>query len=133
MKRSILVVGSILLGSLASACMNQSRLQENQASNTVPPVVVPDGDFRLVKQASLLIPPRAAARRVEGYVIVEYTVTEEGTTSDISVIESNISIFERAAIDAVRDYEFRPRIEGGIPVAVAGVRSRVVFEPPYQN
>lgn len=75
-----------------------------------------EGDFRLIRQAGVVIPPRLAARKVAGYAIVEQTVTEEGATADPRVVESNYSIFNRAALDAVQDYEFMPRVEGGIPV-----------------
>jgi TonB family protein len=101
------------------------------AAEEVPPVTGPDGDLELIVLTGPIYPPRAIAGEIEGYAIVEYTVTARGTTADIDVIESNAILFNRAAIDAVRNYKYRPRIEGGRAVAVSGVRSRIDFEFAY--
>jgi len=99
----------------------------NSSAEAAPPVTGPDGDYQLIERPDPLYPPRALAREFEGYVIVEYTVTATGATSDWMVVESSSSLFDRAAIDAVRRYTYRPRIENGVGVAASGVRSRVDF------
>jgi protein TonB len=73
-------------------------------------------------------PPRALARGLEGYVVVQFTITETGTTKDITVVESSSSVFEDAAVRAVERYRYNPKIEGGVPVERVGIRVQLVFE-----
>jgi TonB family protein len=73
-------------------------------------------------------PPRAAQRDLEGYVVVSYTVNERGETENIEVVESSAAVFDRASIEAVEKYRYRPRIVDGRTVAVEGVTARVIFE-----
>ena len=73
-------------------------------------------------------PARAASRGLEGYVIVEYTVTRTGSTRDPIVIESSSSLFERAALDSALKYKYKPRVINGEAVEVPGVRTIIRFE-----
>lgn len=78
--------------------------------------------------------PREALKRgTEGFVLVEFTVTEKGAVSDATVIESALSLngkgmrddFERAALGSVSQYRFVPATKAGRPVSTVGVRDRV--------
>jgi periplasmic protein TonB len=87
-----------------------------------------DGDYMPIVQVAPQYPRRAADRGLEGFVLLEFTVTREGTVRDPQVIESSSSIFDRAAIDAVLRFRYRPRVIDGEPVEVPGVRFRITFE-----
>ncbi|WP_431065306.1 TonB family protein [Methylotuvimicrobium sp.] len=71
-------------------------------------------------------PDRLRFRRVEGEVLIEFTVTTEGTVTDPVIINSKPSgAFDRSALRAVRRWRFQPRRdEQGNPVPV---RARQVF------
>ena len=78
--------------------------------------------------------PREALKRgTEGFVLVEFTVTENGGVADATVIESALSWnsdgmrgdFERAALGSVNQYRFVPATKAGRPISTAGVRDRV--------
>lgn len=59
-------------------------------------------------------PRRASDRAISGWVIVEFTVTTEGTTGDIEIQQSEPErIFNKAAIDAVEQWVFKPVIYRG--------------------
>lgn len=74
-------------------------------------------------------PPRAQARGVEGWVHLRFTVTPEGTTEAVEVVDSDPKgYFESAAIRAVERYKFKPRVEGGVPVASPGEEIVISFE-----
>jgi protein TonB len=74
-------------------------------------------------------PPRAQARGVEGWVHLRFTVTPQGTTDDIEVVDSDPKgYFERAARRAVKRYRYKPRIENGVPVRRPGVELIIEFE-----
>ncbi len=71
---------------------------------------------------------RALSRGIEGYVIVEYTVTETGTVEDVTVVASEPEgVFDESAVAAAAQFEYRPRIVDGQPVRVPGVRNRFQF------
>lgn len=87
-----------------------------------------DGEYMPIVQVAPQYPRRAAERGLEGYVTLEFTVTRQGTVRDPIVIESSSGIFDRAAVDAVMRFRYRPRVIDGEPVEVPGVRFRITFE-----
>jgi len=59
-------------------------------------------------------PMRAQNRRIEGWVKVEFTITETGTVKDPVVIEAQPSkVFNRAALQAIKRWKFKAKIIGG--------------------
>lgn len=73
--------------------------------------------------------PAAALRRgVEGHVDVTFTVSETGRVSDVRVLSSNPgTLFNQAALDAVRQWRFQPATRDGSPVP-ARLEVRIRFE-----
>lgn len=56
-------------------------------------------------------PMRAANRRIEGWVKVEFTITKEGTVKDPTVVASQPNnVFNRAAIKAIRRWKFKAKV-----------------------
>jgi periplasmic protein TonB len=88
---------------------------------------VSDGEYLPIVKVAPIYPARAASRGLEGYVIVEFTVTRTGTVKDVTVVESSNSIFERAAVDAAYKFKYKPRVIDGEPVEVPGVRNKITF------
>ena len=91
-------------------------------------VRLPDGEYFPVARVAPVFPQRAAARGLEGYVVLEYTVTPTGAVENVIVVESSDDIFEESAIHAIQRFKYKPRIVEGRPVHVHGVRTRVSFE-----
>jgi protein TonB len=59
-------------------------------------------------------PMRAARRKIEGWVKVEFTITETGAVKDALVVESQPGdIFNSSALDAIRKWKFKPKIIDG--------------------
>jgi len=59
-------------------------------------------------------PMRAASRRIEGWVKVEFTITKTGEVSDAVVVESHpSSIFNREALAAVKRWKFKAKVVDG--------------------
>ncbi len=74
-------------------------------------------------------PPRAASRGIEGWVIVEFTISAAGTVKDPVVVDSHPSaIFNRAMLRAIRKWKYKPKIVDGVAVERIGVRVRQNFE-----
>lgn len=66
-------------------------------------------------------PPQAAKRGLEGWVQLRFTVTTAGSVDGVAVVKSSNSVFERAAIEAVRKWKYEPQMQAGVAVATPGV------------
>ncbi len=62
-------------------------------------------------------PPIAESARVQGIVIVEIRIDEDGRVSDARVIRP-VALLDQAALDAVLQWEFEPTMLNGRPVPV---------------
>lgn len=87
-----------------------------------------DGEYQPIVRVPPVYPMEALQRELEGYVIVEFTVTRAGTTKDIHVVESTSSMFEKASIESAQWYKYKPRVINGEAVEVPGVLTKVTFE-----
>ncbi|MED5535067.1 MAG: energy transducer TonB [Pseudomonadota bacterium] len=89
---------------------------------------VTDGEYLPIVKVAPVYPSRALTRGLEGYVIVEFTVTRAGTVRDVFVVESTSALFERAASEAALKFKYKPRVIDGEAVEVPGVRNKITFE-----
>jgi len=73
--------------------------------------------------------PREARKKgIEGYVVVEFTISESGSTKDVKIVSASPrGIFDRAAIEAVKKFRYRPKKIDGQTIEVAGVRNKITF------
>ncbi len=65
-------------------------------------------------------PPIAKASRAEGAVQVQVTVSEKGDVIDASVVNGH-PLLREAALNAARQWQFKPTELSGVPVKVQGV------------
>lgn len=87
-----------------------------------------DGEYLPIVKVQPRYPSRALSRGIEGYVIVEFTVTANGSTRDPVVVEADPpNIFNSAAIKAAEKFKYKPRVIDGEPVEVPGVRNKITF------
>ncbi len=87
-----------------------------------------DGEYLPIVKVQPIYPRRALSRGIEGYVIVEFTVTKQGTTRDVRVVESSSGMFESAAVRAAAKFKYKPRVVDGQPIEVPGVQNKITFE-----
>jgi len=88
-----------------------------------------DGEYLPIVKVSPVYPRRALSRGIEGYVIVEFTVTKSGTVTAPSVVSAKPEgIFDRAAMDAALKFKYKPRVVNGEAVEVAGVQNKISFQ-----
>ena len=84
-----------------------------------------DSSFIPLSRQPPQYPYKAARRGIEGWVRVAFDVTTTGSVDNVEVIESDPpGEFDKAAINAVYRWRFKPRIVNG--VAVSGKASQVV-------
>jgi protein TonB len=73
-------------------------------------------------------PPRAQNRGIEGWVLVEFTITAAGTVRDPRVIDASPKgYFEEAALKAIARWRYNPKVQEGVAVERIGVRVRLSF------
>jgi len=88
-----------------------------------------DGEYLPIVKVAPVYPRRALSRGIEGYVIVEFTVTKQGTVRDHVVVRAEPeSLFDRAAMDAALKFKYKPRVVNGEAVEVAGVQNKISFQ-----
>lgn len=73
-------------------------------------------------------PLAASQRGQEGYVIVSFDVTEMGAVSNVVIIETSSSVFNKSAIDAAYRFRYKARMVDGVPYASSGLRKRFKFK-----
>jgi len=68
----------------------------------------------LIHQVSPVYPSVATAAGVEGTVILEAIIDEEGRVEDLKVLRSS-GVLDRAALEAVRQWRYEPLLLNGRP------------------
>ncbi len=87
-----------------------------------------DGEYLPIVKVAPQYPRRAAAKDIEGYVVLEFTVTKKGTVKDPVIIEAKPKgYFERAAKKAVLRFKYKPTIIDGVAIDVPGVKNKITF------
>lgn len=83
---------------------------------------LPIDDFRPLSVTDPVYPPRALQGGIEGWVEIEFTITETGVVRDVAVVGAEPrGIFEAAATEALGAWRFEPRLANGRPVAQRSV------------
>jgi protein TonB len=101
----------------ARSAMSRLRLTAGSDQDVLPLVrIAPD------------YPARAAARGIEGWVIVQLTITATGSVRDPVVVDAMPKdVFDDAALRAIARWRYNPKVEGGVAVERVGVRTIIRF------
>ena len=105
---------------------------------------ISDGEYLPIVKVQPQYPRRALSRGMTGWVIVEFTVTEQGSVVNPFVVEncgwiknarnegdcfdSPNGVFDRAATKAALKFKYKPKVIDGKPVETAGVQNKITFE-----
>ncbi len=74
-------------------------------------------------------PERAAQRGIEGWVLIEFTITSAGTVSDAVVVDADPqNVFNRSAIKAIQRWKYRPKIVDGKPSPQYQMQQKITYE-----
>jgi protein TonB len=98
---------------------------ETQAGTTAPSTAAAatggaTSEAELVKGQAPAYPSPALRAHQTGWVVVGFTIDTEGRTADVHVVDSQPRhVFDRAAMDAVHRYRFKPALKNGAAVASA--------------
>lgn len=95
------------------------KLVAASAGLPTPDIPISGGvtEAALIRKVQPIYPPAARTQRLEGAVVLEATIAEDGSTQDLKVI-SGLPVLAQAATAAVRQWHYRPSLLNGKPVAV---------------
>ncbi len=109
-----------------------SRLSTNLSQGIAVSKGMPSNNPGLGQPSSGLIPIvtskpryplRAQSRNIEGWVIIEFTITPTGAVISATVVDSKPKgIFDRAALNAIVKWKFKPKMEDGRAVAQRAIQ-----------
>jgi len=74
-------------------------------------------EANLVYDVAPKYPPEAGRERIEGTVVLMAVIGKDGTVQDVRV-QSGLSVLAQAAIEAVKQWRYRPYLLNGEPVEV---------------
>ena len=97
----------------------------------VPPPATPPPDSMVLvvtKKVKPDYPAAALPDKLQGQVVVRVVVNEEGDVENAEAISGN-PVLAQAAVDAVKQWKFKPFIKNGQPVK-AGLKLPFDFAPP---
>lgn len=83
-----------------------------------------EGDVVPLVRINPQYPRDAAMNQIEGYVTVEFTITETGAVRDPKVIDSKPPrVFDREAIRAILRWKFKPRVVDGTAISRRAIQT----------
>lgn len=89
--------------------------QVNESSDDAPLIAA---DLRRIREVPAEYPAVAAAKRIEGWVDIEFTISEKGVPEDLQIrAQHPRGVFDRAARQALQRWRFEPIVVDGRPVA----------------
>ena len=94
--------------------------EENSAESPLP-----------IKRVQPKLPRRVWEEKIDGMVVLEFTVRKDGTVDrkSIIVLESEPKgYFEKASIDAMRQMRYKPKVVDGVAQEMTGIRYRFEYE-----
>lgn len=88
-----------------------------------------DGEYLPIVKVAPIYPQRALSAGIEGECVVKYTVTANGSTRDVVVIENLCAspVFHRPSMEAAKKFKYKPRIIDGEAVEVHDVYNRFIY------
>jgi protein TonB len=70
----------------------------------------------LIRRVEPVYPPMAVSAHLQGIVILEAIVNEEGAVKEVKVLRSVNPVLDREALAAVRQWKYEPVVLNGTPV-----------------
>jgi TonB family protein len=111
-------VGAISFSS-AEVSSAQRDLDAALAKQNFMTNLLPASQLTLLKSVQPVYPFKAEGKKLEGWVDVEFTVTEPGKVQDVVVRAASIAgVFDEAAVKAVSQWRYQPVIRNGKPSPV---------------
>ena len=113
--RITIAAACILLGLAACTSALALRIPIQQSTDASNPAL-PHTQPIVVSTKNPEYPPRGRAQKISGTVTVALLVDRDGVPTDVTVKKSLRPDFDQKAIEAVKQYRFKPALSNGKPV-----------------
>lgn len=113
-----LAVAAILTTHTALANLPTSDIQADKVNLATP-----------VKRVSPVYPVSAAQANQEGFVTLQFDITETGATDNIKVVKSSpAGVFDSSAVKAMEQWQYKPRVQSGKAQRQTGILVQLDFK-----
>jgi protein TonB len=115
------VVGGVPGGALSDLLGSKGTAPALASTSTPAPkrtrVPARIAEANLVYDVAPKYPPEAGRERIEGIVVLMAVIGKDGTVRDVRV-ESGLAVLAQAAMEAVKQWRYRPYLLNGEPVEI---------------
>jgi protein TonB len=113
------VVGGIPGGALSEVLRSTGSVPVLATAPAPKRIRVPAGmaEANLIHDVAPNYPPEAGRARIEGTVVLLAVIGKDGTVQDVRV-KSGLQVLAQAAIEAVKQWRYRPYLVNGEPVEI---------------
>ncbi|MFZ8198346.1 M56 family metallopeptidase [Alteromonas portus] len=95
---ALLTINTALANAPVAETKSEAKINEASPVKRVPPTY----------------PEKAVQENVEGFVVLSFDITETGATDNVKVVKSvPAGVFDKSAIVALKQWVYKPRIQGG--------------------
>ena len=99
--------------------------QKRSETQLMPIVIVEE---RLISSVEPTYSARAKSRNAEGWNEVMFDISPQGKVQSPAVTASEpAGIFDASSLRAIKQFEYSPRFESGLPVTVVGVKVKFAY------
>ena len=92
-------------------------------------LTIADSNALAIVQIAPVYPTRALTNGIEGYVVIEFDLDENGQVINPRVLYGEPpGVFDRAAVNALQRWRYNPKVVNGKPVRMYGLRQQLTFE-----
>lgn len=118
---SVIVAGALCTNTALAKFSSQS-VKHEEVNKAAP-----------VKRVPPVYPEHAVNNEIEGEVVLQFDITESGATDNITVVKSSPEgVFDKSAVNALKQWKYKPRIQGGAAQRQSGLLVQLDFRlgPP---
>jgi len=88
-----------------------------------------DADALVIVKVPPQYPRKAITKRIEGWVLLEFTVTQTGAVINPKVIDADPpGIFNESALRVIKKWKYKPKIENGKAIQQKGIQHVITYE-----
>ncbi|NVK55810.1 MAG: M56 family metallopeptidase [Alteromonadaceae bacterium] len=122
-RSKVFALATIMIAAALTANVALANLptasDKSDTINTAEPVV----------RVNPVYPAEAVQSDTEGLVVMQFDITETGTTDNIKVLESvPKGIFDESAVQAMTKWRYKPRVQGGQAQRQTGIMVQLDFK-----
>lgn len=88
-----------------------------------------DADVIPLVRVQPMYPPTAAQQRIEGWVRLVFDISTTGSVKNARVVASDPpNVFDMAALQAIKKWKYKPKVENGVRVERHNIPVQLTFE-----